>query len=37
LRGLPAAYRKVIAATRAGELDAALRRAARNSESTWKK
>jgi len=37
LRKLPATYRKVIAATRAGELDAALRRAARSSESAWKK
>jgi hypothetical protein len=36
LRKLPAAYRKVIAATRAGELDTALRNAARDSASTWK-
>jgi hypothetical protein len=36
LRKLPATYRKVIAATRAGELDAALRNAARRSESAWK-
>jgi hypothetical protein len=36
LRKLPATYRKVIAATRAGELDAALRSAARHSQSTWK-